>query len=51
MFEQDIRWKQRFSNFVKVFEHLKNALNINEKLTAKDEICSKECCNVKIKEN
>jgi len=28
MFEQDIRWKQRFSNFVKVFEHLKNALKI-----------------------
>ncbi len=24
----DIRWKQRFSNFVKVFEHLKNALEI-----------------------
>jgi len=28
MLEQDIRWKQRFSNFVKVFEHLKNALKI-----------------------
>jgi len=28
MLEQDTRWKQRFSNFVKVFEHLKNALKI-----------------------
>lgn len=28
MIDQDIRWKQRFSNFVKVFEHLKNALEI-----------------------
>ncbi|NLO18732.1 MAG: nucleotidyltransferase [Ignavibacteria bacterium] len=28
MLNMDIRWKQRFSNFVKVFEHLKNALEI-----------------------
>ncbi len=28
MLEQDTRWKQRFSNFVKVFEHLTNALKI-----------------------